>query len=321
MQYRPLGDTGLMVSVLGCGAAPLGNVYGTIDAEAGITAVRTALDLGVNVIDVSPYYGHTVAESVLGRALAPVDRDSYVLATKVGRYGEADFDFSAARVRRSVEESLARLGIQHIDVIQCHDVEFGDLDQIVEETIPALVALREAGKVRHIGVTGYPLPALALLADRVRLDCVLSYCHYTLLDRSLDGWSPFFAQRGVAVMNASPLGMGALTSRGAPDWHPAPAHVLQSCAEAAQLCADRGSSIEDLALRFSTAHPGFATTFVGMSGADEVRRNVHSALTAPDEDLLAAVGEVLAPVQGHVWPSGRPENNADLVAFVPGRQA
>jgi len=114
MEYRPLGNTGLRVSVLGFGASPLGGVFRAIDEKDGVTAVRTALDLGVNLIDVSPYYGATRAETVLGRALHGVDRDSYVLATKVGRYGEHAFDFSAARVLASVEESLTQLGVDHL---------------------------------------------------------------------------------------------------------------------------------------------------------------------------------------------------------------
>lgn len=318
MQYRSLGGTGLEVSALGYGASPLGNAYGPIDADAAARSVRTAIELGVNVIDVSPYYGRTAAESVLGRALAPVDRDSYLLATKVGRYGLDEFDFSAARVRRSVDESLARLGTDHIDLIQCHDIEFGDLDQIVDETLPALAALRDAGKVRYLGVTGYPLPALASAAARGGVDVILSYCRYTLLDRALDSWLPFFAARGVAVLNASPMAMGALTARGAPDWHPAPAELLRCCAEAARLCVRRGTTLEELALRFSVAHPGFATTFVGMPDPEQVRRNVLVAAQPPDEELLALVEDVLRPVLGLTWPSGRPENSADLVDFAAG---
>ena len=157
MEYRTLGSTGLRVSMLGYGASPLGGVFAPIDQDSGIRAVRTALDLGVNIIDVSPYYGGTVAETVLGRALRGVDRDSYILATKAGRYGDSTFDFSAARVTASVEESLARLGTDHLDLIQCHDIEFGDLDQIVEETLPALRRLQAAGKVRFVGITGYPM--------------------------------------------------------------------------------------------------------------------------------------------------------------------
>src|SRR5687768_8190702 len=177
MEQRLIAGTELRVSMLGYGAAPLGDVYGRVDLATGIRSVRAALDLGVTVFDVSPYYGRTRAETVLGRALAGVDRDAYTLATKVGRYGVDEFDFSAARVRRSVDESLARLGTGHLDLVQVHDIEFGDLDQVVGETLPALAALRETGKVRYVGVTGYPLAALAAVAGRADLDTVLSYCH------------------------------------------------------------------------------------------------------------------------------------------------
>ncbi len=132
MEYRTLGKTGLDVSILSFGASSLGSVFRPINEEDGIRAVHVALDRGVNFIDCSPFYGLTRAETVLGKALKDV------LATKVGRSGENVFDFSAERVMRSVDESLARMGIDYIDVIQCHDIEYGSLDQVVEETLPAL---------------------------------------------------------------------------------------------------------------------------------------------------------------------------------------
>jgi L-galactose dehydrogenase len=309
MEYRLIEGTDLRVSVLGYGAAPLGDVYGQVDLTTGVRSVRAALELGVTVFDVSPYYGLTRAETVLGRALAGVDRDAYTLATKVGRYGPDRFDFSAARVRRSVDESLARLGTDHLDLVQVHDIEFGDLGQVVEETLPALAELRAAGKVRYLGITGYPLAALASVAAKAEVDTVLSYCHYTLLDRTLAGWAPAFAERGVAVLNASPLAMGALTARGAPPWHPAPAEVLRRCAEAAELCARRGAALEQLAVRFAVGWPAVATTFAGMADEEQARHNVRWALGPLDEELLAEVERVLAPVRDHTWPSGRPENS------------
>jgi L-galactose dehydrogenase len=308
MEYRPLGNTGLSVSMIGYGAAPLGGVFASIDTDAGIRAVRGALDLGVNIIDVSPYYGATVAETVLGRALRGVDRDSYVLATKVGRYGEDSFDFSTARVVRSVEESLTRLGCDYLDLIQCHDIEFGDLDQIIEETLPALDKLRDAGKIRFVGITGYPLEALTRVAEAAPVDTVLSYCRYTLLDRALLDAVPRFAGRNTAVMNASPLAMGLLSERGAPAWHPAPGVVRDAAAAAARLCAARGVDIVQVALRFAAEPTAFATTFVGSASPQNMARNVRWALEPVDPELVADIETVLAPVLGYAWPSGRPEN-------------
>lgn len=311
MEYRQLGRTGLKVSMLGYGASPLGGVFARIDEDQGIRAVRTALDLGVTIIDVSPYYGDTVAETLLGRALRGVDRSSYVLATKVGRYGVDTFDFSAARVTASVWESLRRLGTDYLDLIQCHDVEFGDLTQIVEETVPALDALRDTGLVRHVGITGYPLGALARVADQVAVDTILSYCRYTLLDRALLDAAPAWKARGVAIMNASPLGMGLLSRRGGPAWHPAPPRLRGASAAAAKLCAERGVDIAQVALRFAVEPAAFATTFVGSADPDEMARNIAWATEALDADLVRDVEAILAPVTNTTWPSGRPENNTN----------
>ena len=146
MEYRVLGKTGLKVSVLGFGASPLGGVYGDFDESEGIRAVHTAIELGVNFIDVSPYYGITKAETVLGKALKEIPRESFYLCTKVGRYGAAEFDFSAARVIASVDESLARLNVDYVDILLCHDIEFGSLDQIVEETIRRCTVCAKPGR-------------------------------------------------------------------------------------------------------------------------------------------------------------------------------
>jgi L-galactose dehydrogenase len=304
MQYRPLGRTGLSVSMLGYDAAPLGGIFAQRNEQTGIRAVRTALDLGVNIIDVAP-----PAEPVLGRALRGVDRDSYVLATRVGRYGQDRFDFSAGRVLAGVEESLTRLGTDHLDLVQCHDIEFGRLGQIVEETLPALAGLRETGKVRFIGVTGYPLAALTRVAQAAPIDTVLSSCRYTLLDHALRDVAPVLAAHGVAVMNASPLAMGLLSRRGAPAWHPVPSPLRQAAAAAVALCDRRGVDIAQVALRFAAEPEAFATTFAGAADPDAMTRNARWALTPTDPDLIADIETLLAPVLGHTWPSGLPENN------------
>ena len=310
MQYRTLGKTGLRVSALGFGASPLGGVFGPVEQEDATRAVRTALDLGVNVFDVSPYYGETKAETVLGRALEGVPRDRYVLATKVGRYGADDFDFSAGRVTRSVDESLRRLRADYVDLIQCHDIEFGSLDRIVGETLPALRRVREQGKARFVGVTGLPLAVFPRVLDRADdVDVVLSYCHYALNDDTLAGLLPYLRQKNVGVISASPLGMGLLTDGGAPAWHPAPEAVKAACARAAAHCRSKGGDIARLALQWALANEEIATTLVGMADAEAVEKNVACVGgEQPDVGLLAEVLEILAPCHGVTWPSGLPEN-------------
>ena len=182
MDYRLLGKTGLRVSALSFGASSLGGVFRAVDEAEAVRTVFTAIDLGINLIDVSPYYGLTRAETVLGKALKDIPRDRYYLATKVGRYGDAEFDFSAARVTAGLDESLARLNVEYVDILQCHDVEFGSLDQVVNETLPALRKLQAQGKARFIGVTGLPLKIFSVVLDRAEVDTVLSYCHYSLND-------------------------------------------------------------------------------------------------------------------------------------------
>jgi L-galactose dehydrogenase len=308
MDYRRLGTTDLTVSVLGYGASPRGGVFHDVDETDAVRSVRDSFARGINFVDVSPYYGITRAETVLGRALSGVPRDDYVLATKVGRYGDDEFDYSAARVRASVDESLQRLGVEHVDLIQCHDIEFVSLDQVVEETIPALRALVDEGKARYVGITGYSLKALEHVSARTKVDTVLTYCRYNLQDLSFAEWLPTFQDRDVGVVNASVLAMGALTTRGAPPWHPASEPLLAACARAAQLCSEKGRDVAKLALQYALRLPGVASTLVGSAKSDNMERNIAWSEEPIDLDLLAEVEQILAPVRNVGWPVGRPEN-------------
>jgi L-galactose dehydrogenase len=311
MKYRKLGKTGLEVSVLGFGGSSLGNAFREIDESEGIRTVHVAVDEGINLIDTAPFYGLTKAETVLGKALREIPRDKYLLATKVARYGykEEDFDFSAARVIRSVDESLDRLGVEYVDFIQIHDMEFGHIEQIVTETVPALRAVQRAGKARFVGITCLPLGIFRRVMDRVDVDQVQSYCHYCLNDTALAGLLPYFEERGVAVFNSAPLAMRLLSAAGPPDWHPAPPEVRAKCAEAAAYCRARGADLGKLALQFSVANEGIPTHIVGTASPDRILQNIRESEEPIDEELLAAVQGILAPIHDVTWPSGRPENN------------
>lgn len=308
MQYRRLGNTGLEVSILSYGASPLGSVFGEINEEEGIRTVHEALDLGINLIDVSPYYGLTKAETVLGKALKTVPRDRFILSTKAGRYGVDEFDFSEQRIMRSVEESMRRLNVDYIDILHLHDIEFGDIERIIEESIPALNRLKEQGKIRFTGVTGLPLAIYPKVLDRIHVDTIISYCHYSLNDTTLTELLPYLAERGVGVINASPLSMGLLTLRGAPDWHPADEEIREICMRAARHCAERGEDIAKLALQFSVRHEGIPTTLSGTASLDNIRKNVRWIEEPLDDGLLAEVQEILRPIMNKTWPSGREEN-------------
>ena len=316
MQYRQLGRTGLKVSVLSYGASSLGGVFRPTDDNEGIKTVHTALDLGMNFIDVSPYYGATRAETVLGQALKGIARDRYHLATKVGQYGDGIFDFSAARVTRSLDESCARLGVDYIDLLQCHDIEFADLDQIVNETLPALVQLRTAGRIGHIGITGLPLKVFPGVLDRVApgvVETILSFCRYELNDTALDSLIPGLQQKGIGIINASPTGMGLLTERGVPAWHPAPPAMIAGARRAVDYCRSVGADIVKLAVQFCVAHPGIATTLIGSANPDNIRKNIAYAAEPIDFELMAKVLELLKPIKNHNFTRGRPENRDPVI--------
>lgn len=311
MQYRALGNTGLRISSLSFGASSLGGVFRDIDEGEAIRTVHVALEHGINFIDVSPYYGATKAETVLGKALHTVQRDRYYLATKVGQYGEGQFDFSAARVTHSVDESMARLGVDYIDLIQCHDIEFVQASQIIHETLPALLKLKEAGKVGHIGITGLPLKIFRNILDHVGPGCVetiLSFCHYELNDTSLAELIPCLQQKQIGIINASPTGMGLLTERGAPSWHPASETIKATCRRTVDHCRARGVNIVELAIQFALANPAIATTLVGSASPTNMLANIRYAEKPADPQLLAEVLEILRPIHNHNFTRGLPEN-------------
>ncbi|AIQ29049.1 aldo/keto reductase [Paenibacillus sp. FSL P4-0081] len=309
MKYRKLGNTGLEVSVLSYGASSLGSVFRDVPKEEGIRTVHTALDMGINLIDVSPYYGLTKAETVLGESLQTVPRDRYILSTKAGRYGQDEFDFSRERIIRSAEESMGRLGTDYLDILLLHDIEFGSLEQVMEEGIPALEELKQSGKIRYSGVTGLPLPIFETVLSRTALDVILSYCHYSLNDTALLQLLPLLESRGTGLINASPISMGLLSNRKVPDWHPASAEIQAACQRAAEYCRDNGEDIAKLAVQFSTANEQIPTTLVSTATPENIRNNIKWTDEPMDEQLLAEVRGILKPIDGATWPSGQPEWN------------
>jgi L-galactose dehydrogenase len=306
MELRELGRTGLRVSVLGFGGAPLGGMYGTFDEPEAVATVRRAIDAGINLIDTSPYYGPLTSEEFLGKALEGGWRRRVVLATKGGRITREQFDFSAGHMVRSLDDSLRRLRTDYVDLFQAHDIEFADdLGRVFTETAEALYRLKRQGKCRFVGMTGYPLAVLRRAVEACDLDVTISYCHLTLLNtRLLDELLPAVGRRGVGVINASPLGMGLLTEAGPPDWHPAPPEVKAAARRAEEVCRRRGADVSALALAFAVREPRIPAMLVGMARPHELERNLRALQTPVDEGLLAEVQEAVAPAKDRGWPSG-----------------
>lgn len=310
MQHKTLGRTGLSVSILGFGAAPLGNEYGNVDTSEGERAVHEAIDRGINYFDTSPYYGRTLSEERLGKALDG-RRQQVVISTKCGRYDFAGFDFSAARVTRSIDESLQRLRTDYVDILLAHDIEFGDIEQVIHETIPTMRKLQQAGKARWIGVSALPVRLLARVAVAAKVDVVLSYCHYNLMLQDLnDLLVPDLEANQIGLINGSPLHMGMLTPAGPPPWHPAPLEVKDAARKVVALCEQRGVDPALLGLTFAIQHPYIASTLSGISNREQVDQNIKALDFKPDLELLREISEIVRPVNGTSWPSGRAENNA-----------
>ena len=310
MNTRVLGRTGLQVPILGFGASSLGQEFRNVTLDEAIESVRVALDLGLNLIDTSPFYGRGMSEVLLGVALRDVPRDQYLLCTKLGRYDLAHFDFSARRVAESIDVSLHRLRSGHLDIVLCHDIEFVPLQQIFDETLPALRRAQEQGKVRFIGFSGYPQKIFRTICDQTEVDCVLNYNQYTLQNtRFADETVPYLTQRGIGVMNAGPFSARLLTNAPLPAWLKEPEPVKAAARRAAQLCAAEGIDIAQVALQFSCAHPDIATTIAGSANPANIRKWVNWLQNPVSPDLLREVLAVFEPVKNIGHAEGLPENN------------
>lgn len=310
METRVLGKTGLRLPTLGFGASSLGQEFRQVNLEEALRSVRVALDCGLNFIDTSPFYGRGMSEVLLGIALRGVPRDHYTLCTKLGRYDLQHFDFSAKRVAESVDVSLHRLGTDHLDIILCHDIEFVEMQQIVDETLPALRRIQQQGKVRFVGFSGYPMKIFRFICDQAPVDCVLSYNQYTLQNtRFADEVVPYLKAKGVGVMSAGPFSARLLTNAPLPAWLKEPESVKAAARAAAALCASRGVDIAKLALQFSLAHPDITTTIAGSANPENIRNWAKWAAEPIDTQLLQEVLALFAPVKniGHV--EGLPKNN------------
>lgn len=312
MRYKELGKTGMKISHLCFGASSLGSVFRSTKEAESIEAVEAAIEGGINFIDVSPYYGHYKAETVLGKALKRIPREKYYLSTKVGRYGKDGvntWDYSAKRATESVQESMERLGIDHIDLINVHDIEFqanmdGGLQKVVDETLPALVELKKKGLVGHVGITDLQLENLKWVVEHSEegtVESILNFCHYCLNDDKLTDFIGFFESRGIGIINASPLSMGLLSQRGVPDWHPAPKPLVEACAKAAQRCAEKNYPIERLAIQYAVSNPHIAGTLFSSANPDNVKRNIQWANEEPDWELVKEVQDIIGDQKRVSW--------------------
>ena len=310
MEHRKLGKTDLELPVVGFGASSLGQEFRPVKVDQALESVHVALELGMDFIDTSPFYGRGMSEVMLGIALRDVPRESYKLCSKLGRYSLEHFDFSAKRVEESIHVSMHRLGTDHLDIILAHDIEFVPMQQIVDETIPAMLKAKEQGKVRYIGISGYPQKIFKWIIDQVGVDCVLSYNQYTLQNtRFADETVSYLKEKGVGAMNAGPFSARLLTNAPLPEWLKESQEVKDAARKAAALCESNGVDIAQLALQYSIANPDMSTTISGSANPKNIRKWAEWAATPMDEGLLKEVLAIFEPVKNLGHAEGLAENN------------
>jgi D-threo-aldose 1-dehydrogenase len=318
---------------LGLGCAQLGNLYTAIDDSTAAATVAAAWDSGVRYFDTAPHYGLGLSERRLGAALAGRPRDSYTISTKVGRLLVPDpagrqrcdregfdvpathrrvWDFTADGVRRSLSDSLQRLGLDRVDLVLLHDPE-DHARTALEHAYPALHELRRQGVVRAIGVGSKDTALLTRFVTCTDVDVVMAAGRYTLLEQpALDELLPVCEQRGIRVINVGVFNSGLLAEdrphRGLPyEYGQAPADLVRRAEAIAAVCARHGTSLPAAAIAFAAAPAPVATIVVGAQAPEQVRRNARLAAAPPPPaafwDDLAAAGLIRpdSPV-----PGGRP---------------
>ena len=310
MDYNFLGKTNLKVSKISFGASALGGVFREIDEAEGIRAVHAALDVGITYIDVAPAYGGTVAETVLGKALRGISRERYILSTKAGKYtepggyGKDELNYSSERIRRGLQESMQRLGVDYIDIVHLHDFEYqggSKTESAFAEGFPTLAALKKEGAIGNVGAGIYPIPLWQRVIAEAPVDVLLTHNHYCLNDtRGLELVEPCRA-KNIGLINASPFASGLLTGGAIADWHPSSAEDRAVFAQAAAFCEQNGTSIAKLAFQFACRHSPFHTTLFSTARTSSLMRNLDWYYAPYDAALVEQVRAILAPVMDKQW--------------------
>ncbi|MFL5579916.1 MAG: aldo/keto reductase [Gemmatimonadaceae bacterium] len=327
MRTRRLGSSTVEVTELGFGGGPLGGLFAPVDDEAAAATLRAAWDGGIRYYDTAPHYGIGHSERRFGAFLRELPRDAYTLSTKVGRVlvpqdaaGRTDeafevpashrrvWDFTRDGVRRSVEDSLERMGVDRVDVLFLHDAE-EHLEEAIRDGYPALAELRAEGMVGAIGSGMGDAAKLATVVRETDVDVIMQAGRYTLLDQSaLDELLPACAERGVSVLAAAVFNSGVLAAARPPDdatyaYERAPADVLRRARRIAEVCEAHGVTLPQAALAFPLGHPVVAGVVAGMRSAEEAERDV---------------AWFAAAVPPQLWADLRDEGLIDPRAPLPG---
>jgi aryl-alcohol dehydrogenase-like predicted oxidoreductase len=310
MRYSKLGNTGLEVSNISFGASSLGGVFHDINEMHAIEAVQTALQVGINYIDVAPAYGATKAETVLGKALRNIPRSSYFISTKVGKntapggYGVDTFDYSYDAIMRSIDESASRIGVDYFDIIYLHDIEYNNREHTewaLKEGIETLQYLKSIGSIGSVGLGFYPVDLWEQVIDEGIIDVGLTHNIYCLNDTRFLSLLAKAKEKNIGLINASPFASGSLTNRGSPDWHPSTKDQRAIFTKVAEHCSRCGSDISKLAIQFSTQNKDIVSTMFSSANPTAVNQNIQWSNEPVDNKLLQEVLDILAPISNQNW--------------------
>lgn len=303
---RPLGSTELEVTGLCLGTSPLGSnpsTYGyEVDERRAVATVQAALGSPINFLDTSNNYGAGRAEERIGQALKLVPRPvGYIIATKVDCDPKTG-DFSGERVMRSFDESLARMGLESVDLLHLHDPEFHigfEEAMSPDGAVPALVRLRESGRARYIGIATGTVSVTSSYAETGIFDVVLNHNRYTLVDRSAEPLMELCARKGIGYINGAPYGGGILArgSKASSRYGYAPTHplVMRAVQGMEQLCDKYGVSLSAVALQFSLRNPIVASTVIGLSSPDRLDETARLADLEVPESLWTEIDQLVPP--------------------------
>jgi len=304
IELRSLGNTGIEVTALGFGGAPIGAVGDRITEDDASAIIAAALDGGIQYLDVAPLYGHGLSEKRLGKVLRKLPRDEFVLSTKVGRLlvsedeGERDaqmqdkegraiqYDYSYDGAKRSLDASLERLGVDRVDILLCHDIDVwthGDAQPGIFETarkgiLPAMVDLKEQGVVRAIGLGVNEWPVCSRIMDEFPVDCFLLAGRFTLLEQEpLKEFLPKCLDQQVSVIIGGPYNSGLLAQterqRATYDYKPVDDARWERAQRIREVCKSHGVDIRAAALQYPLKHPAVASVIPGVWTLDELRTN------------------------------------------------
>ena len=307
-----IGHTGLRVTRLGFGGAPLGGLFTGVDEGTATDTVLAAYDSGIRYYDTAPFYGHGKSEGRLGSVLRQYPRDDFVLSTKVGRvlvpaeggaiedhayrdtldYNSV-FDLSPDGIRRSFESSLERLGLDRIDIALLHDPD-DHFEKAIEQAFPTLIRMREEGLVTAIGAGMNQSEMLYEFARRVDVDCFLLAGRYTLLDQSASELLfPECENRGISIILGGPYNSGILAGGEHYNYEAAPHAMIEKKKRLDKLCADHDVRLKAAALQFPSRHRAVACVLAGARTAAEVRENVGMMATDIPSSFWDALTEEL----------------------------